>query len=94
MEIQNIIPPHDIKNVMEKQIKSERTRRAAVLRADGDRMHDVITSRGDVAQVYYGNGVHCVESVDCRGYPCIYHFARKGSSCCKIDGCGGREEVN
>ena len=51
MEIQNILPPEDIKNVMEKQIKSERMRRAEVLRADGDRMRDVITSRGNVAKV-------------------------------------------
>ena len=51
VEIQNILPPEDIKNVMEKQIKSERMRRAEVLRADGDRMRDVITSRGDVAKV-------------------------------------------
>ena len=27
VEIQNILPPRDIKNVMEKQIKSERSRR-------------------------------------------------------------------
>lgn len=51
VEIQNILPPRDIKNVMEKQIKSERMRRAEVLRADGDRMRDVITSRGNVAKV-------------------------------------------
>lgn len=51
VEIQNILPPEDIKNVMEKQIKSERMRRAEVLRADGDRMRDVITSRGNVAKV-------------------------------------------
>ena len=82
MEIQNIIPPHDIKNVMEKQIKSERTRRAEVLRADGDRMHDVITSRGDVAKVCHEEKIHRVASTDCRGYPRIYHYACKGSSCC------------
>ena len=56
VEIQNILPPNDIKNVMEKQIKSERTRRCVkgrsdVLRADGDRIRDVITSRGNVARV-------------------------------------------
>lgn len=61
VEIQNILPPNDIKNVMEKQIKSERTRRcfhlccvkgrSDVLRADGDRIRDVITSRGNVARV-------------------------------------------
>lgn len=56
VEIQNIIPPDDIKNVMEKQIKSERMRRAEVLRADGDRIHNVITSRGDVAKVGEGKG--------------------------------------
>ena len=89
MEIQNIIPPHDIKNVMEKQIKSERTRRAEVLRADGDRMHDVITSRGDVAKVCHEKRVYWVASIDCRRYPCIYYFACKGSGCCKADGCGG-----
>ncbi|KAK8794952.1 hypothetical protein WA588_003803 [Blastocystis sp. NMH] len=58
VEIQNILPPEDIKNVMEKQIKSERMRRAEVLRADGDRMRDVITSRGNVAkQVLHADGV-------------------------------------
>lgn len=61
VEIQNILPPRDIKNVMEKQIKSERSRRCVwlrimrgrseVLRADGDRIRDVITSRGNVARV-------------------------------------------
>lgn len=61
VEIQNILPPYDIKNVMEMQIKSERARRyshiswmkcrSEVLRADGDRIRDVITSRGNVARV-------------------------------------------
>ena len=51
VEIQNIDPPSAIKDVMEKQIKSERSRRSEVLRADGDRMHDVIISRGNVATV-------------------------------------------
>ena len=56
VEIQNILPPHDIKRVMESQIKSERTRRSEVLRADGDRIRDVITSRGNVAKV----GLHYI----------------------------------
>ena len=36
---------------MENQIKSERSRRSQVLRADGDRIRDVILSRGNVAKV-------------------------------------------
>ncbi|KAK8807289.1 hypothetical protein WA158_004048 [Blastocystis sp. Blastoise] len=51
VEIQNIIPPDDIKTVMESQIRSERFRRAEVLKADGGRMNDVIKSRAEVAQV-------------------------------------------
>ena len=37
---------------MENQIKSERSRRSQVLRADGDRIRDVILSRGNVAKVW------------------------------------------
>lgn len=54
---------------MERQIKSERNRRqiikldrlfnrSEVLRADGDRIRDVIISRGNVAKVrYYMNDI-------------------------------------
>lgn len=50
IEIQNILPPSDIKTVMESQIRSERMRRAEVLRADGERIKDVINSRAEVAK--------------------------------------------
>lgn len=62
VEIQNIDPPSDLKSAMENQIKSERMRRSEVLRADGDRMHDVIISRGNVATVRLSlgsNGSKC-----------------------------------
>jgi len=51
VEIMNILPPADIKDAMEKQIKEERERRSTVLQADGERESAIIRSKGDAAQV-------------------------------------------
>jgi len=51
VEVQNIIPPSDIKQAMENQIIGERERRSAVLQADGERESAIIRSRGEAAQV-------------------------------------------
>ena len=37
VELKNITPPHEIQNAMEKQMKAERERREAILRAEGDK---------------------------------------------------------
>jgi len=51
VEVQNIIPPSDIKQAMENQIIGERERRSAVLQADGERESAIIRSRGEAAQI-------------------------------------------
>jgi regulator of protease activity HflC (stomatin/prohibitin superfamily) len=51
VEIFNILPPRDIAQAMERQIKAERNRRAKVLHADGTRESAVIRSRGEAAQI-------------------------------------------
>jgi len=50
VEVLNIIPPADIKGVMEYQIREERERRATVLTADGERESAIIRSKGVAAQ--------------------------------------------
>ncbi len=50
VEIFNILPPADIADAMEQQIRAERSRRAQVLRADGQREAAVIMSRGTAAE--------------------------------------------
>ena len=37
VELKNILPPKEIQNAMEKQMKAERERREAILRAEGDK---------------------------------------------------------
>jgi len=51
VEIMNIVPPADIKNAMENQIREERERRSTVLKADGERESAVVRSRGTAAQM-------------------------------------------
>jgi len=51
VEIMNILPPADIKQAMEKQIKEERERRSHVLQADGERESSIIRSKGNAAQM-------------------------------------------
>ena len=51
VEIFNITPPGDILNAMQKQIKAERDRRSAVLKADGARLASIIESHGTAAKL-------------------------------------------
>lgn len=47
VELQDIIPPHDIQSAMEKQMKAERDRRAAILEAEGLKKSAVLKAEGE-----------------------------------------------
>ena len=51
IEIFNILPPRDVKEAMEAQIKEERGRRSTVLLADGQRESAIVNGRGQAASV-------------------------------------------
>jgi len=45
VELKNIIPPREIQDSMEKQMKAERERRESILRAEGEKKVDSSCSR-------------------------------------------------
>ena len=47
VELKNIIPPAEIQNAMEKQMKAERERREAVTRAEGEKKASVLVAEGE-----------------------------------------------
>lgn len=47
VELQDIIPPADIQSAMEKQMKAERDRRAAILEAEGMKKSAVLKAEGE-----------------------------------------------
>lgn len=47
VELKNIIPPAEIQNAMEKQMKAERERREAVTRAEGDKTARILEAEGE-----------------------------------------------
>ena len=46
VELKNIIPPAEIQNAMEKQMKAERERREAVTRAEGEKKASILQAEG------------------------------------------------
>ncbi|MDD3422501.1 MAG: SPFH domain-containing protein [Bacilli bacterium] len=46
VEVKNILPPHDIQEAMEKQMRAERERRESILRADGEKKAAILTAEG------------------------------------------------
>ena len=46
VELKNIIPPAEIQNAMERQMKAERERREAVTRADGEKKASITVAEG------------------------------------------------
>ena len=49
VELKNIIPPAEIQNAMEKQMKAERERREAVTRAEGEKKAAILEAEGKKA---------------------------------------------
>ena len=46
VELKNILPPADIQNSMEKQMKAERDRRQAILQAEGKKHSEILVAEG------------------------------------------------
>jgi regulator of protease activity HflC (stomatin/prohibitin superfamily) len=46
VEIKSVDPPPDIRTAMEKQMRAERDRRAAILTAEGDKQSQILTAEG------------------------------------------------
>ncbi len=46
VELKNIIPPKEIQDAMEKQMKAERERRESILRAEGEKNSAILVSEG------------------------------------------------
>ncbi len=47
VELKNILPPQDIQNSMEKQMKAERDRRQAILQAEGQKKSAILIAEGE-----------------------------------------------
>ena len=47
VELKNILPPSDIQNSMEKQMKAERDRRQAILQAEGQKKSAILIAEGE-----------------------------------------------
>jgi len=49
VEVKNIQPPREVKDSMEKQMRAEREKRAAILTAEGEKAAAILTAEGDKA---------------------------------------------
>ena len=47
VELKNIIPPREIQDAMEKQMKAERERREAILQAEGQKASQILVAEGE-----------------------------------------------
>lgn len=47
VELKNIIPPAEIQNAMEKQMKAERERRESILQAEGEKASKILVAEGE-----------------------------------------------
>ncbi len=47
VEVKNILPPQDIRDAMEKQMRAERVRRAAIINAEGEKKAAILKAEGE-----------------------------------------------
>lgn len=68
VEIKAIDPPRTIKDAMEKQMRAERDKRAAILNAEGQRQSQILTAEGDKqAAVLRAEGQRAAEILKAEG---------------------------
>ena len=46
-EVKNILPPRDIQEAMEKQMRAERERRESILKAEGEKKSSILIAEGE-----------------------------------------------
>lgn len=51
VEVKNIIPPKDIREALEKQLRAEREKRESILNAEGDKRAQILRAEGDAESV-------------------------------------------
>ena len=51
VELKNILPPREIQNAMEKQMKAERERRESIMQAEGEKASKVLIAEGEKQSV-------------------------------------------
>ena len=69
VELQDIIPPVDIQSAMEKQMKAERDRRAAILEAEGLKKSAILKAEGEKeAAINQAEGVKQAEILKAEGF--------------------------
>ena len=47
VELKNILPPREIQDAMEKQMRAERERRESILKAEGDKQSNILIAEGE-----------------------------------------------
>jgi len=68
VEIKSVDPPADIKTAMEKQMRAERDRRAAILTAEGEKQSQILTAEGaKQAAVLTAEGAQQAAILDAEG---------------------------
>lgn len=68
VELQDINPPADIRNAMEKQMRAERDRRAAILEAEGFKQSKILESEGfKESEVNRASGEKAARILDAEG---------------------------
>ena len=51
VELKNILPPKEIQNAMEKQMKAERERRESILQAEGQKQSQILVAEGEAEAI-------------------------------------------
>lgn len=65
VEVKNILPPRDIQDAMEKQMRAERERREKILQAEGEKKSSILIAEGEKESVILRAEAQMTSNKDC-----------------------------
>ena len=94
VELKNILPPKEIQNAMEKQMKAERERRESILQAEGQKQSQILVAEGEKQSTIIVHAESCCFHLTLNEFQCSLNINSTLIVIFRISNTSGRKQIS